>query len=105
MRAGTLRRQIVIQQPTQGQDGIGGLTQVWTTFGTSYAAIVPNNGREAIQAQQLSAQQPVLIRMRYLPGVQPKMRALYGTRIFEIASVANLQERNRELELTCVEHQ
>jgi head-tail adaptor len=33
------------------------------------------------------------------------MRLLYGTRIFEIISVANLNEKNREIELTCLEHQ
>lgn len=106
MRAGKLRRLISIEQPTNGVDGIGGITQSWTVFAANvYAEILPNNGREAIQAQQINAQQPVLIRLRYLPGITPKMRVRYGARIFEIVSPANLQERNREMELTCVERQ
>jgi SPP1 family predicted phage head-tail adaptor len=105
MRAGKLRRSITIQQPANATDAIGGLTQVWSTFASGYAEISPNNGREAIQAQQINAQQPILIRTRYIAGVMPKMRVLYGSRIFEIISVANLNEKNRELEFTCLEHQ
>ena len=105
MRAGKLRRSITIQQPTNATDAIGGLTQSWSTFASAYAEISPNNGREAIQAQQINAQQPIQIRMRYVSGVLPKMRVLYGSRIFEIISVANLNEKDREIELTCLEHQ
>ena len=105
MRAGKLRRSIIIQSPTNSTDAIGGLVQTWATFASSYAEISPNNGREAIQAQQINAQQPILIHLRYIAGVLPKMRVIYGTRTFEIISVANLNEKNREIELTCLEHQ
>jgi head-tail adaptor len=41
--------------------------------------------------------------MRYVPGVTPKHRLLFGDRILEIESTLNLEERSRLLELLCKE--
>ena len=41
--------------------------------------------------------------IRYLSGIVPKMRVKYGSRIFDILSVINVSERNRELQLMCRE--
>ena len=41
--------------------------------------------------------------MRYLSGIVPKMRVKVGSRIFDILSIINVDERNRELQLMCRE--
>ena len=106
MKGGKLRRRITIQQPTLAQNATGEMTPTWTSFAANLPAeIVPSNGKEVIQADQINAQQPILVRIRYLSGLLPKMRLVYGARTFEIQSVANIEERNREMELTCLEHQ
>ena len=43
------------------------------------------------------------VKIRYLADVTPKKRFLFGTRELYIESVQNIDERNRELVLTCVE--
>ena len=43
------------------------------------------------------------IRMRYQAGITHKMRVAWGTRLFEIESVLNVGERNREIVLMCSE--
>ena len=99
MRAGALRHKIVIQEPTETQDSVGGPDATWSTFATVWASIEPLNGRELFAAQQINAEITARIRIRYLSGVIPKMRVSFGERIFEILSVINLEERNREMEL------
>ena len=106
MRGGKLRRQVTIQQPAIGQNGVGEATQTWSTLAANvWAEITPLKGKETIQAGQVNAQADTMIRIRYLAGVAPAMRVLYGTRNFEIQNVANLEERNREMELLCTERQ
>jgi len=39
------------------------------------------------------------ISIRYLAGITPKMRVKHGNRIFDIVSMINPEERNRELQL------
>ena len=41
--------------------------------------------------------------IRYLSGIVPKMRVKFGSRIFDILSVINVKESNRELQLMCRE--
>lgn len=105
MRIGKLRRRITIRCATLTQNSIGEMVQSWADFARNVPAqIVPANGKEAIQAAQVNAQQQVIVCIRYLPGVSPQMRIIYGTRTFEINSVMNKEERNREMEIVCVEH-
>ena len=106
MRGGKLRRVVSITQPTITQTGTGNPQATWTTFAaTVFADIQEQNGKEALQAGQVNAQQLILVNIRYQAGITPKMRVLYGARTFEIMAVRNVNERNRELELTCLERQ
>lgn len=106
MRIGKLRRVVTIQAPTQGQSGTGAPTQTWATLANGanlFAEILEEAGREQIQAGQVNPQRPVTVRIRYLAGVTAQQRVLYGSRTFQIMSVVNVNERSRELELTCLE--
>ena len=55
------------------------------------------------QAQQMQADVTHRVRFRYVAGVTAKMRVLYGARIFNVLSVINPEERNREIVLMCKE--
>lgn len=106
MRAGTLRHPVTIQQASSGTySPATGSPGTWTTVATTRVSIEPMAGRERILALQTEGALPARMRLRYRPGIVPKMRVLWGTRVFEIVSVANLGERNREIELTVVERQ
>ena len=104
MRAGKLRRVVTIQQVALTQDETGAPTESWSTFAANVPAdIEESGGREQIQAGQVNPVRPVMIRIRYLAGVTDTMRVTYAGRTFQIQTAVNVQEKNRELELTCLE--
>ena len=99
MRAGQLRHKVIIQENTPSRDDYGAEAESWSNFATVWAAIEPIRGREFWESQQINAEVTARITIRYLSGVTPKMRVKYGTRIFDIISVINPEERNRDLQL------
>lgn len=97
MRAGSLRHPVTIQETTTTTDDSGGVTETWTTHKSVDAAIRPLTGQEGFLAQQVpDAATTHEISIRYLSTVTPLMRVLFGSRIFNIRSVLNVGERNRE---------
>jgi SPP1 family predicted phage head-tail adaptor len=103
MQSGKLRHKVLIESAAEAQDSFGEPDPTWSTFGTAWAAIAPLTGREAVTAQQIDAQIDHKVTIRYLAGVAPKMRVKFGSRIFNIISVANIDERNREIQLLVTE--
>jgi SPP1 family predicted phage head-tail adaptor len=103
VRAGKLRHRIAIEQVAETQDPDGSVIETWSTFANAHASIEPISGREYFAAQTTQADVTHRICMRYLAGLIPKMRVKYGLRIFDILSVINVNERNRELQLMCKE--
>lgn len=103
MKAGGLRHKVQIQSKTEDRTATGAVTYTWTTFASPWAAIEPLYGREYFASQQVQAEVTTRIRIRYRVGVTPDMRVLWGTRVFSIKSVINLDERNREMHLMCIE--
>ena len=103
MNAGSLRHRFAIKTAQETTDSFGVTVETPITFATVWASIEPLSGRELFQAQQVQAEVTHRVRMRYLAGVTAKMKGYYGTREFQILSVANRDERNRELEIMCKE--
>jgi len=104
MRAGKLRRLVTIQSPSFSYDSINQPVATWSDFAANlYAEIDETPGREQIQAGQVNPIRPVTITVRYVAGVTNQMRVVYGTRTFEIQTIVNPAEKNRELVLTCLE--
>ena len=79
------------------------MLETWSTYATVQASIEPISGREYFAAQSTQADVTHRIRIRYFSGIVPKMRVSYNSRIFDILSVINVGERNRELQLMCRE--
>jgi SPP1 family predicted phage head-tail adaptor len=105
MRAGTLRHRVEIQQAEITRDSFGDEQEVWTAHATVWAAILPLVGREYFTAQQTVNEEMFRLQMRYVPGVQPAMRLVFGERVFNIRAIQNLEERNRELVIMATEVQ
>lgn len=103
IRAGKLRHEIVIQKTTQTQSTSGAFVDSWATFATVRASIEPLNGKEYFDSQQVNAEENIRFRIRYLPNLTTKMRISWDSRIFDIRSIINTNERNRELILMVVE--
>ncbi len=103
MRAGPLRCRITIEAPVETQGSDGAILTMWDTFTTAWASIEPLIGKEYFAQQREQATVSHKIRMRYQPGITHKMRIAWGTRVYEIESVLNVGERNREIVLMCSE--
>ncbi|WP_139121850.1 phage head closure protein, partial [Piscirickettsia litoralis] len=63
----------------------------------------PDAGRELFSAHQFYSEITHTVTLRYTPGITPAMRVYFEGRYFEILSVINRDERNRELILACRE--
>jgi len=103
MRAGELRHQVWLKSPTHPSDGKGGKTTTWGTTTVCWGAFKPTRGREWIESGLENSEITEIFRMRYFNGITPDMRIYIGSRKFEIVSVINVDERNRELELVLKE--
>lgn len=124
MRAGQLRHRIHIQAPLETRDTDGTvLRSDWTTVAIRWASIEYLAGRELFQAQQAQSRVSTRIRCRYAADVTSRHRVGLLTaaasasatatgsggadsdfsKIFNIEHANNVQNRNRELELLCIE--
>jgi SPP1 family predicted phage head-tail adaptor len=103
MRAGKLRRRLVIQRATETQGPTGEMAVIWTTFATVWGSVEPLRGREFWAAKEQQAQVDTRIRIRYLEGVTPKMQVLDGARLFLIYAVIDPETRHQELQLMAQE--
>jgi len=103
MNAGWLRHRITIQEGTSTRSASGAVVEGWVTHVAAWASIEPLRGQEYLAAKAQEAAVSVRIRMRYQAGITQAMRVLYGSRVFEIVSVINYLEKNKELQLMCKE--
>lgn len=103
MRAGSLRHKITIQETTETRDTVGSVINTWSTFLVARAEINPRIGKEYFDSDRLNADNTVLFRIRYRSGILTKQRISWDSRVFDITSLINLRERNREILIMCEE--
>lgn len=96
--AGALRDTVTIEKNTGTSRGsMGSNVPSWVTHGTRRCALRTLTGREAFIGDTLQARVDHEIEFRYLAGVTPAMRAVVGTRTFDIHSINNVENRNKVL--------
>lgn len=104
MEAGKLRHRITFQTRSVSQDAYGGQVDTWTDAVTNVAAAIePLSVRELMVAQAAQNETRLKVSTRYFAGLTPAMRITYGSRIFNILGITNVEERNRELQFLCSE--
>lgn len=104
MKAGKLRHRIVFEQPVENPGPFNEARFNWTTYREVWAEVRPMSGREYFASQQAQSDVSHEITTRYLAGVTPRMRVRFGSRIFDIRAVMNVEERNIQLRILAVEH-
>lgn len=104
MRAGPLRYVVSLQRATDSRTTAGGYTKTWSTYTRVWCDIRPQRGVEFERADAIAHKRPIKVTMRW-PGqtVYPKDRVLWGSRVFNVESVADVGERNAMLELMVLE--
>lgn len=104
--AGHRIHHVAIKRPAGTISGTGGITEgTAVTVGREFVSIEPISLRdkEQLQAGGIQAETTHIIRMRYRADVSASMFLVKGSRRFEILSVQNTNEQNRELEMLCAE--
>jgi len=99
-RAGKLDRRIVLLRPTGGQDEYGGVTRAFVDDAAVWAGLEPQKGDEGFAADQTTAKQVVILRIRYRENVGPKWGVRYDGAEYDIVDVTE-RGRREELVLTC----
>lgn len=106
MQIGELIHPIAIEALRESEDGQGGTTDDdWYTLKPLvFSHIRPLTGDELTTAQQVDPRVSHEITLRYDRDIQARQRVVYQGRIFNIVGPPiNVDERNRELRLRCVE--
>jgi len=103
MRAGRLRHQMWLKELTLNSDGKGANSKSWGTVEVFWGSYEPLRGREWIASGLENSEVTGKIVRRYKSGITPAMIVTFDSRTFEIKSVIDVEERNREHELMVVE--
>ena len=103
MKIGKLRHRVSLQSSTATANEFGEKIAAWSAYATVWAEIMPLQGRELENAQQISEKCDYEIFIRYNANVLSTHRVIYGSRTFEIQAVLNINERNEKLKLICTE--
>lgn len=102
MNAAKMNHRITFQRQATDKDKLGGYSDDWIDVMTVWAQISPVSGREYLtQMRENTISHKIYC--RYRAGLSPKMRILFGKRIFRIISILNWEERNIGLTIMCEE--
>ena len=103
MRSGRLRHRMWLKEPTHTSDGMGANTTTWGTVEVFWGSVEPLRGREWIASGLENSEVSGKIVRRYKSGITPDMIVAFGSRTFQIVSVINVDERNKEQQLMVTE--
>lgn len=106
MQAGTMRHPIAVQRAMSSVDDSGAPQNTWIHAFDGWASIDPSGTNESIVDGGTMAIQSLVLRTRHNPeyAVKAQDRIIFDSRVFEVESVTNIAERDRELVLVCREH-
>lgn len=100
MSAGRLDRTIALQQPTEVINAIGETVQTWSTVANLAASYKPLNSTERFSSDAIRADRAAKFYIRYRDGITGKMRVVFGTEIYRIIAINEI-ERRVGIELIC----
>lgn len=103
MGAGRLDQRVTLQEPTNTRDAQGSVSTTWADVATVWAAVEDLAGREYFAAAETQAEVSSRIIIRTRDGVAPTMRAVCGSRTWDIQAVIRPAGRMDMMHLMCVE--
>ena len=99
MRVGKLRHLGSIEDYTETVNSFGETVKTWSEFSKVWCDIRPLNGNEKYVSAEKHATATHQVIIRYLAGVNPKMRLVARGRTFEITAVLNINEQDKMMQL------
>lgn len=105
--AGKLRHRITFQrfdgQRDEYGDPLKSEDEHWNDVASMWAEVKPMSGREFYAAEQSQSEVTHKVSCRYRAGLTTAMRIKYGSRLFEIISIIDWEERHESLLIMCKE--
>lgn len=103
LQPGELNRKVIVERRSTTLGTMGEEINSWTTYKAIWCKVLPGRGQESAIARRETGKLETKFWCRYFSGLTLKMRLNLSGRYFDIVSIANLEERNRFLEVTAVE--
>lgn len=106
IRAGRNRHRFELQDPIEDESPDGDKETRYRTLRRIWGDIIPQRSQEFLNAQSMNANITTVIKVRYEKGITSRHRLKLGSRIFNIdGPPINVEERNIELVLRCIEEE
>jgi len=103
MQSGQLRQRLLVQTKVETRDADGNVTITYADLATVWGQVAPLSGSKTVSRDRVEATTVFRIRMRYFAGLTASHRILFGTRVFQINALQNLEERGIEWVVTAIE--
>jgi len=100
---GKMRYRVAIESATNTRDAGGGLTQSYAPVTYIYADIKPTNANSTYRQGIVQEKVTHEVTIRYMTNISTNSRINYGTRLFNVKGIINVDERDRFLKLLCEE--
>jgi SPP1 family predicted phage head-tail adaptor len=100
-----LRESVTISSQSETADAAGQITTTWTTVATVRARMRPMKAYEVSRAGRSEGATMFEATIRYRADVTAACRLTWGSRIFDVQGVANIDEQRKFLTLTLLERQ
>ena len=104
-QATSYRHYVTIQTLVRTSDNMGGFTKAWTDSATVAASINPIQARQVMEYKSIDVDVTHLVRMCGEIAITVNDRIVFGSRVFQILAIENIEERNIEKVITCKELQ
>jgi SPP1 family predicted phage head-tail adaptor len=101
--AGNLRHRIELQSAVETRDAVGGVQYTWATVVSVWGDIRALNSRETVSNAQVVGRVTHFIKIRQYAALRQTWRVKYGSRIFNITGIRNIDERGKVQVLDAVE--
>ncbi len=103
MESGKLRHILEIQRATQVQSSSGEAVPTWSKIGETWGDILPVRGREVFAGARFYTDITHRIIIRTFEGLTPRDRIVFGSRTFDVDSVADSRELRHQMEVLATE--
>ena len=103
MQIGDLDRRIEVLEKRVRKDAYGGEEIEWIPVGRVWAKIEPGSGTEYLKAQQVQAENPTKITVRFYAGLTVMEKIRYGDKLYEIIGIADEGTSHRWTVITAKE--
>jgi len=106
MRSGNLIHKVTFQENIGMKSATGAVGKIWADLSLNpyeMVQIIPLKMEERYVSKGLKTEVSHKIRLRYRSDLNSQMKIVYGLRVFNIDSIINPFERNRELHIMATE--